>query len=94
VLIEAMALGVPIVSTAVMGTATVLRGTRRACIAPESVTHFADGVADLLRHPELRAAMAAAGPGDARAWGADAMLERLLAIYRADGGEALSVGTS
>ena len=83
VLIEAMALGAPIVSTAVLGTATVLRGARSACIAPEEVPRFAGCVAELLEQPERRAAMAAAGPGDARAWGVDAMMARLLAVYAA-----------
>jgi len=81
VLIEAMALGVPIVSTAVMGTATVLRGAHSACIAPEDVTGFAQSVAGLLKQPERRAAMAASGPGDARAWSVDAMMARLLPVY-------------
>jgi glycosyltransferase involved in cell wall biosynthesis len=85
VLIEAMALGVPIVSTAVMGTATVLRGARGACIAPEDVPLFAERVGELLKHPERRVAMAAAGPADARAWSADAMVARLLAVYATTG---------
>ncbi len=82
VLIEAMALGVPIVSTAVMGTATVLRGAHSACIAPEDVPGFADRVARVLEQPERRAGMAAAGPDDARAWGVDTMTRRLLEVYR------------
>jgi glycosyltransferase involved in cell wall biosynthesis len=87
VLIEAMALGVPIVSTAVMGTATVLRGAHSACIAPEDVPRFADCVARVLEQPERRAGMAAAGPDDARAWGADIMTQRLLEVYRTGGAE-------
>jgi 1,2-diacylglycerol 3-alpha-glucosyltransferase len=83
VLIEAMALGVPIVSTAVMGTATVLRGARSACIAPEDVPMFARCVADLLRQPGRRAALAAAGPIEARAWSAETMTARLLSVYAA-----------
>ena len=45
VLIEAMALGVPVVSTAVMGTETVLRQARGARISPEHVHTFAGHVA-------------------------------------------------
>ncbi len=81
VLIEAMALGVPIVSTAVMGTATVLRGARSALIAPEDVPRFADCVAELLSHPQRRAEMAMQGPLDAQAWSVDAITVRLLEIY-------------
>ncbi len=51
VLVEAMALGVPIVSTAVMGTASVLRDASSASIAEESVEHFASQVDELLRDP-------------------------------------------
>lgn len=89
VLIEAMALGVPIVSTAVMGTATVLRGARGASIAPENVPEFADRVAELLQSPERRAAMADAGPNDANAWSADTTMARLLQVYASTGREAL-----
>jgi 1,2-diacylglycerol 3-alpha-glucosyltransferase len=87
VLIEAMALGVPIVSTAVMGTATVLRGAHSACIAPEDVPGFADCVARVLGQPERRAGMAAAGPDDARAWSANIMTQRLLEVYHAGGAQ-------
>src|SRR5512146_250131 len=52
VLVEAMALGVPLVSTAVMGTATVLRGARSARISAQDVDEFARHVAALLRSPE------------------------------------------
>ena len=58
VLIEAMALGVPIVSTAVMGTATVLRDARSARVSGGQVEEFAGHVAGLLRDPA-----AGAGPG-------------------------------
>lgn len=85
VLIEAMALGVPIVSTAVMGTATVLRDARSALVVPEKLASFAEGVAGLLRQPERRTAMAAAGPADARAWSADALMPRLLEVYATAG---------
>lgn len=81
VLIEAMALGVPIVSTAVMGTATVLRGAESACIAPEDVRAFAGEVQRLLRDPARRAAMAEAGPRDARGWSVEAMMQRMVALY-------------
>jgi glycosyltransferase involved in cell wall biosynthesis len=81
VLIEAMALGVPIVSTAVMGTATVLAGTRCARISPEEVATFAGHVAALLRTPAEREALSAAGPEDARAWSAPALTRRVIDLY-------------
>ncbi|HEY5802816.1 MAG TPA: glycosyltransferase [Lysobacter sp.] len=81
VLIEAMALGVPIVSTAVMGTATVLREARSALIAEEDVDDFSQHVARLLHSPQLRAQLAAAGPEDAVAWSSDGMARRVEDLY-------------
>lgn len=82
VLIEAMALGVPIVSTAVMGTATVLRDAHSAVISDEDVEAFASRVAGVLRSPELRAGLAAAGPVDAQAWSSEGLMQRVVALYR------------
>ena len=82
VLLEALALGVPVVSTAVMGTADVLRGVKGALIAPDEVSGFAATVVRLLRDPALRARLAAAAPADAAAWSAGAMAGRLLELYR------------
>ena len=81
VLIEAMALGTPIVSTAVMGTATVLRDARSARISDEDEAAFADHVATLLRSPQARRALSDAGPLDARAWSTDALMARAVALY-------------
>ncbi|MDR0181837.1 glycosyltransferase [Lysobacter arvi] len=83
VLIEAMALGVPIVSTAVMGTAMVLRDTHSAMIAPEDVDAFAGQVAQVLQSPDLRARLSAAGPDDARRWSSDALMRQVEALYGA-----------
>ncbi|WP_342315487.1 glycosyltransferase [Lysobacter sp. FW306-1B-D06B] len=81
VLIEAMALGVPIVSTAVMGTAMVLRDTHSALIAPEDVDAFAEQTARLLRSAELRASLSAAGPHDARRWSSQALTRQVETLY-------------
>lgn len=89
VLIEAMALGVPIVSTAVMGTATVLRDARSALVSPGDLDAFTRQLARVLRDDGLRASLAAAGPGDARTWRMDALMPRLIDLYthlRARGG--------
>lgn len=86
VLIEAMALGVPIVSTAVMGTADVLRGERGAALSAvvvdEDVGAFADAVGGVLLDPERRAALSDAGPRDAQRWSSEALMERVEALYR------------
>jgi glycosyltransferase involved in cell wall biosynthesis len=81
VLAEAMALGVPIVSTAVMGTAMVLEGTRCARIAREDEAHFAEQVAALLRDPTARAALSAAGPEDAQRWSAPVLMQQVESLY-------------
>jgi glycosyltransferase involved in cell wall biosynthesis len=81
VLIEAMALGVPIVSTAVMGTATVLRDAHSARISEENADAFAMHVAQLLRSPEERARLSKEGPQDARAWSTDGLMQRVVELY-------------
>jgi 1,2-diacylglycerol 3-alpha-glucosyltransferase len=81
VLLEALALGVPVVSTAVMGTADVLRDAKGACIAPENEHEFASRVARVLSDAGLRAALSSAGPGDAAKWSALALAERLADLY-------------
>lgn len=81
VLIEAMALGVPIVSTAVMGTATVLKRALSARISGEHVAEFAAHVALLLRSPEERQRLSAAGPADAQAWSAPALMQKVVDLY-------------
>jgi 1,2-diacylglycerol 3-alpha-glucosyltransferase len=88
VLIEAMALGVPIVSTAVMGTAMVLEGARCARIAREDEVDFAAHVAALLRDPGQRAALAAAGPPDAERWSAPTLMRQVEALYATLAGQA------
>ncbi len=81
VLLEALALGVPVISTAVLGTAEVLAGARGALIAPDEVAGFAAAVTRVLTDAALRARLAAAAPADAAAWSAAAMAERLVALY-------------
>jgi glycosyltransferase involved in cell wall biosynthesis len=81
VLLEALALGVPVVSTAVMGTADVLRDAAGAVIAPDDEAGFAATVARVLGDPALRRQLAGAGPADAARWSAQALAERLAMLY-------------
>ena len=81
VLIEAMALGVPIVSTAVMGTATVLRNARSARISEGNVEAFAEQAARLLRSPAERDVLSRQGPQDAQAWSTDGLMQRVVDLY-------------
>ncbi|HEU4665749.1 MAG TPA: glycosyltransferase [Dokdonella sp.] len=81
VLIEAMALGVPIVSTAAMGAASVLEGARSARTSEEDVGAFAREVASLLGSPAQRRALAQAGPADAQAWSAASLMRGVVELY-------------
>lgn len=83
VLLEAMALGVPIVSTARLGTAAVLAGARGARIAPDTVAEFADCVAEVLADPELRATLSRNARLDALRWSAPVLLDRAEMLYAA-----------
>jgi len=87
VLIEAMSLGVPIVSTAVLGTASVLANARSARVSPEEPVAFARAVAELLDNPGLREVLSALGPEDARRWHAPPLVERMAEIYQRLAGE-------
>jgi len=82
VLLEALALEVPVVSTAVMGTADVLKEARGAVVVDEDQTRFADACVRVLNDASLRQTLAAHGPSDARAFSADVMADRLLEFYR------------
>jgi glycosyltransferase involved in cell wall biosynthesis len=81
VLIEAMALGVPIVSTAVMGTATVLANAHSARISTEDVASFAGHVAEVLRSPSARKTLSLAGPDDAKAWSVPRLMSQVVELY-------------
>ncbi len=82
VLLEAMALGVPVVSTAVMGTCDILRPGRGALVAEEDPGLFACRVRDLLGDPSLRARLCRQGPEYVREWSAEACARRMLDFYQ------------
>jgi glycosyltransferase involved in cell wall biosynthesis len=82
VLLEAMALGVPVVSTAVMGTRDIVGPERGALVAADDEHDFASKVIELLRDPQLRARLSAEGREYACTWSAAALAERLEAFYR------------
>jgi len=81
VLLEAMAQGTPVVSTAELGTRSVLPGSG-ALIVAEQREVFAAAVVRVLGDPQLRADMAARGRAHARTWSSAAMARRLADIYR------------
>jgi 1,2-diacylglycerol 3-alpha-glucosyltransferase len=81
VLLEAMALGVPVVSTAHMGTADIVNPQRGAVVAPDDEEEFAAIVRELLADSSRRSAMSLAGREYAAEWSAQAMTERLTGLY-------------
>ena len=81
VLLEAMALGIPVVALAEMGTRDLLLGRRAALVAEDDVDDFAANCLNLLRDPVLRSRLAAEGPLVAAEWSAARMADRLEALY-------------
>lgn len=81
VLIEAMALGVPVVSTAHMGTRDVLAPERGAIIAPDDEAAFAAIVSDVLKDPERRRQISEDARVYASSWSASALADRLAQLY-------------
>lgn len=81
VLLEAMALGVPVVGLAIMGTAEVLQHDRGAHIALDDVHGFARTVSALLNNAEARAALSISAQEYVREWTAPEMTRRLARFY-------------
>jgi glycosyltransferase involved in cell wall biosynthesis len=82
VLLEAMALGVPVVSTAVMGTREVLADGRGSLIAEEDEQVFAQRCVQVLTDPALRACKAVEARAYAQTWSAPRLAQQLRGFYR------------
>ena len=83
VLLEAMAQGVPVVSTAHMGTIDILSAGRGCIISQEHEAQFAGHVTGLLGDARQRAALAREAKDYAAMWSALDMARRLADLYRA-----------
>jgi glycosyltransferase involved in cell wall biosynthesis len=81
VLLEAMALGVPVVSTAVMGTRDILDAGRGALVAEETVEDFTGKVVRILSDRDLRYRLSAEAREYAAEWSAGRNAERLVDFY-------------
>lgn len=82
VLLEAMALELPIVSTAVMGTKSVLQNADGAFVVREDAGAFSGAIVTLLNDEELRREMAAqARIYVMQNWSSVEMAQRMLALY-------------
>jgi 1,2-diacylglycerol 3-alpha-glucosyltransferase len=82
VLLEAMALGMPVVSTAKMGTQDILRPGCGALIAEEEVEDFSEKVTSVLRDPKLRLRLGEEASRYAERWSSLALAKRLEAFYQ------------
>jgi glycosyltransferase involved in cell wall biosynthesis len=81
VLLEAMAVGLPVISTAVMGTRDIV-GPRRGALVPEDdEISFAGEIVRLLRDAPLRESLSREARACAREWQADTQARRLAALY-------------
>ena len=81
VLLEAMAVGTPVVSTAVMGTREILKPQRGALVAEEEHVEFAQKVVWLLSDRGLHGRLKKDARAYAEEWSASAMAQRLATVY-------------
>jgi 1,2-diacylglycerol 3-alpha-glucosyltransferase len=81
VLLEAMAQGAPVVSTAELGTRSVLLPGSGALVVREDESEFAAAVVRVLSDAGLREGLAARGRAYARSWSASSMAARMRGIY-------------
>ena len=82
VLLEAMALGLPVISTAVMGTRDIVGPKRGALVPEDNETAFAEHIVRLMRDGDLRARLAEEGRVYVREWHADALARKLVVTYQ------------
>ncbi|MEX0961151.1 MAG: glycosyltransferase [Burkholderiales bacterium] len=82
VLLEAMALGLPVISTAVMGTRDIVGPRRGALVPREDEANFAASIVRFVGDPALRARLAQEAVAYAREWHADALAVRMADLYR------------
>ncbi len=81
VLLEAMAQGAPVVSTAELGTRSILLPESGALVVPEEREAFAAAVVRVLNEPGLREELSSRGRVYARTWSAAVMARRLKGLY-------------
>jgi 1,2-diacylglycerol 3-alpha-glucosyltransferase len=84
-----MALGVPVVSTAVMGTREVLKPGRGCLIAEDDEADFATKGIQILQDTDLRGRLAVSASHYAQDWSAPALADRMLTFY----GDVMDRGT-
>jgi glycosyltransferase involved in cell wall biosynthesis len=81
VLLEAMAQGAPVVSTAELGTRSILKSDCGALIVPENEAEFSDAVVRVLHDEALRNSLSEQGRVYAKTWSSAIMARRLSDLY-------------
>jgi glycosyltransferase involved in cell wall biosynthesis len=81
VLLEAMAQGVPVVSTAELGTKDVLRDGLGVWIAHEELNDFSNKIIQLLNDKDAQQTLSELGREYAHTWSAHKQAEKMLAFY-------------
>ena len=82
VLLEALALGVPVLALAVLGTREIVLPQRGAVAAPDDVSRFATHAVALLRDRPRRERLSVEARAFAREWETSGVAQRLREIYR------------
>jgi 1,2-diacylglycerol 3-alpha-glucosyltransferase len=82
VLLEALAQGRPVVSTAHLGTTSILQAGCGARVAPERPEAFAKAIADVLEDPERAARLSEQAHSYAQTWASSRMAARLASLYQ------------
>ena len=81
VLLEAMAQGVPLVSTAELGTRDVLQDGAGVWIAQEELSDFSSNVVKMLGHAQARSELGDLGRAYANEWSAAKQAKKMLDFY-------------
>ena len=82
VLLEAMAIGLPVLAIPALGAAEIIAPARGALPAADTPAEFAQQMNQLLDNPQRLEAMSDEAIAFARGWDADAQATRLAALYR------------
>jgi glycosyltransferase involved in cell wall biosynthesis len=81
VLLEAMALGLPVVAPAILGTKSILDAGKGALVSALDESEFASKVVGLIEDHALRERLGREAQAYAREWGARRMAERMAEFY-------------
>lgn len=82
VLVEAMAMGLPVVALSAMGTADILHERRGARVPDDDPESFGRALAQLLGDEATRSGLAAEAREHARQWDEEKLAARLAGLYR------------